>query len=128
MPRFGASPRGCNGLSTYSDRTSIYKKGTPIHVRGALLFNRFLVDNKLDKKYNSISEGEKIKFCYMKLPNPLREDVFAVMDELPKEFNLDQFIDYERQFNTVFLKPVNSICEAIDWKTEDYVTLDSFFG
>jgi DNA polymerase elongation subunit (family B) len=123
-----ASPRGCNGLSNYSDRSSIYKKGTPIHVRGALLFNRFLVDNKLDKKYNSISEGEKIKFCYMKLPNPLREDVFAVMDELPKEFKLDQFIDYERQFETVFLKPVDSICQAINWKTEDYTTLDSFFG
>jgi DNA polymerase elongation subunit (family B) len=123
-----ASPRGCNGVIEYSDKTSIYKKGTPIHVRGSLLYNKFLVDNKLDKKYTSISEGDKIKFCYMKLPNPLREDVFAVADDLPEEFGLSKYIDYDKQFETVFLRPVRSICDVIGWKTENYTSLEDFFG
>jgi len=123
-----ASPRGCNGVIEYSDKTSIYKKGTPIHVRGSLLYNKFLVDNKLDKKYTSISEGDKIKFCYMKLPNPLREDVFAVADDLPEEFGLSKYIDYDKQFETVFLRPVRSICGVIGWKTENYTSLEDFFG
>lgn len=123
-----AAPSGCNNLGEYSNKTTIYKPGTPMHVRAALLYNKMLLDNKLESKYNLISEGDKIKFCYMKTPNPIRENVFAILDEWPKELSLDKYIDYDRQFERVFLNPVSAICEAIDWHTEEKNTLDDFFA
>lgn len=123
-----ASPRGCSSLSDYKSATRIYKDGTPIHVRGALLFNKLLIDNKLQKKYNSISDGDKVKYCYMKVPNPLHEDVFAILNVLPKQFKLESYIDYERQFETAFLKPLTLICDSIGWKTKQISTLENFFA
>jgi len=123
-----ASPRGCSSLTDYKSDTHIYRGGTPIHVRGALLFNKLLLDNNLEKRYNAIMDGDKIKYCYMKVPNPLHEDVFAVLNVLPKQFNLEQHIDYDRQFNAAFLKPLTLICDAISWKTEEVATLDDFFA
>ncbi len=123
-----ASPRGCSSLSDYKSSSSIYRGGTPIHVRGALLYNKLLLDYKLEKKYTTITDGDKIKYCYMKVPNPLREDVFAILTVLPKQFNLEEYIDYDRQFAAAFLKPLTLICDAIGWKTEDVSSLEDFFG
>lgn len=123
-----ASPRGCSSLSDYRSATSIYKGGTPIHVRGALLFNKLLLDNKLHKKYNAITDGDKIKYCYMKTPNPIHEDVFAILTVLPKQFQLEEYIDYDRQFEAAFLKPLTLICDAIGWKTEEVSSLEDFFA
>lgn len=123
-----ASPRGCSSLTDYRSAHSIYKSGTPIHVRGALLFNKLLLDNKLEKKYNAITDGDKIKYCYMKTPNPIHEDVFAILTVLPKQFQLDEYIDYDRQFEAAFLKPLTLICDAIGWKTEEVSSLEDFFA
>ena len=112
---------------SWSDSANIYKKGTPIHVRGALLYNKALKEKKLDKKYNEIFEGEKIKFCYMKLPNPMRENVFAVSNALPPEFKMEEYIDYEKQFSKTFKEPLNNICEAVGWSIDKQATLDDFF-
>ena len=123
-----ASPRGCSSLSEYKSNLKIYNKGTPIHVRGALLFNKLVIDNKLQKKYNLISDGDKVKYCYMKVPNPLHEDVFAVLNVLPKQFKLESYIDYDRQFDAAFLKPLSLICDAINWKTKQVSNLEDFFA
>jgi DNA polymerase elongation subunit (family B) len=107
---------------------TIYGKGTPIHVRGALLYNHFIKEKKLDKKYAAIQNGEKIKFCYLKLPNPMRENVISYIQEFPKELGLDKYIDYELQFNKAFLEPMRVILDAIGWKVEKTITLESFFS
>ena len=122
-----AFPRGCRYVQKWTSASDIYKKGTPIHVRGALLYNKVIKDKKLDKKYNKINEGDKIKFCYMKLPNPMRENVFAVSNVLPPEFGLEKYIDYEKQFEKSFKDPLNTICEAIGWSIDKQATLDQFF-
>jgi hypothetical protein len=122
-----AFPRGCRYLSKWSDSANIYKKGTPIHVRGALLYNKVLKEKKLNKKYNEIYEGDKIKFCYMRLPNPMRENVFAVSNALPPELKMEDYIDYEKQFSKTFKEPLNNICEAIGWSIDKQATLDQFF-
>ena len=122
-----AFPRGCRYIGKWSDASSIYKKGTPIHVRGALLYNKTIRDMKLDKKYDLIQEGEKIKFCYMKLPNPIRENVLAVPKVLPSDLMMEQYIDYEKQFSKTFKEPLNNICEAIGWSIDKQATLDQFF-
>jgi len=122
-----AFPRGCKGLTEYADPDTIYKKATPIQVRGALVYNHLLKKMKLDQRYQLIQEGDKIKFCYMKLPNPVRENVFACPSALPKQLDLNQFIDYDTQYNKSFVEPIKTILDAIGWRVEKKASLEGFF-
>ena len=121
-----AYPRSCNNLKKYSSTKDIYQKSTPIHVRGALLYNNLLKKHKL-KKYETIQDGDKIKFIALKEPNPLRENVISFSSRLPKEFKLHQYIDYDEMFTKSFLEPLRFIVNAIGWDFEKKATLDEFF-
>ena len=121
-------PRSVSNVIKYKGVNTIYAKGTPMHVRGALLFNHYVKERKLDKKYAYIQNGEKIKFCYLKNPNPTRENVISFIQDFPKELDLVRFVDYEMQFNKAFLDPVKAILNSIGWSDEKKITLDSFFG
>ena len=121
-------PRTASNVKKYECRNSIYVKGTPIHVRGALLFNYHVKDKKLTNKYSLIQNGEKIKFCYLKEPNPMRENVISFIQDFPKELNLDKYIDYNLQFEKSFVEPLKTILDAIGWSVEKTVNLESFFG
>ena len=122
-----AFPRGCNNLEKYRSRTDIYCKGTPIHVRGALLYNNFIRQNKLENKYQLIQEGEKIKFIYLKSPNPLHENCISFFSTIPQEMNLDKYVDYQLQFEKSFLDPLKNVLECVGWQHEKKVTIGSFF-
>ena len=120
-------PRGCNGIDKYRSSSDLYKKGTPIQVRGAILYNHHIKKNKLQSKYPMIQEGEKIKFIYLKSPNPIGEDVIAYFQTLPKELKLDKYVDYDMQFTKSFLEPLKKVVEIIGWQVEKRGTLESFF-
>ena len=122
-----AFPRTCNNVEKYSNRLTIYSKGTPMHVRGSLLFNHYLKEKNLLGKYNVINNGEKIKFCYLKSPNPIHENVISFISEFPKEFGLSQYIDYDLQFEKSFIEPLKAILDSIGWSVEKQITLESFF-
>ena len=122
-----AFPRGVNGVKQYAG-SPIYSKGTPIHVRGALLFNHHCKRLKINKKYPEIKDGDKIKFVYVKKPNPFNEDVIAFLQTLPKEFDLNSYIDYDTMFEKVFLDPLKIILEPVGWKVEKVPSLEDFFG
>ena len=126
-PEKVAFPRSCNGLKEYGDGTMIYKKGTPIATKGSLLFNYHLRKNKLTGKYQEIREGDKIKFIYLKTPNPLHEKVVAFGSKIPAEFNLDGFIDYDLQFDKSFIEPLRTILGVLGWKEEPVQTLEGLF-
>jgi DNA polymerase elongation subunit (family B) len=126
-PEVIAFPRGCNGITEYADSSRIYRKSTPIHVRGSLLYNHYLKQNKLTKKYQLIKDGEKIKFVYLKEPNPIGEDVISFINTLPKELDLHRFIDYTSQFESSFIEPLKIILDAIKWKLKEESTLESLF-
>jgi len=121
-------PRGVNGLQKWSDPVSLYKKSCPIHVRGAILYNYYLKQNGLDKQYPLIQEGEKLKFTYLKMPNPIKEDVISYPQKLPTELGLDKYIDYDVQFDKTFLDPIKIIMDSIGWKTEKTSSLADFFN
>jgi DNA polymerase elongation subunit (family B) len=121
-------PRGMNGLATYSDAMTLYKKGTPIHVKGAILYNHNLKKLELTKKYPLIQEGEKIKFTYLKLPNPFKDTVISYPSRLPAEFELDKYVDYELQFNKAFLDPIKVILDCMKWQVEKTNSLEDFFS
>jgi DNA polymerase elongation subunit (family B) len=121
-------PRGLNGLTKYTDSANLYKLGTPIHVKGAILYNNFLKENKLTKKYQLIQEGEKVKFAYLKTPNHFKDTVISFPSRLPVELGLHGFIDYEMQFNKSFLEPIKVILDCMGWTTEKQSSLADFFG
>ncbi len=120
-------PRSINDVDKHKSSSTLYSKGTPIHARGAILYNHLIKEKKLDKKYAKIQNGEKIKFCYLKLPNPIHENVISYIQEFPKEFGLDKYIDYDLQFSKAFLEPMKVILDAINWRVEKTVNLESFF-
>jgi DNA polymerase elongation subunit (family B) len=121
-------PRGLNGLKNYSDSLSLYKKGTPIHVKGAIIYNHNLNKLNLAKKYPLIQEGEKVKFTYLKMPNPFKDMVISFPSRLPKEFEMQQYIDYDTQFDKAFIEPIRVILECMGWSTEKVSSLEDFFS
>ena len=122
-----AFPRGCNGVGKFSNPATIYSKGTPIHVRGALLYNFHAKKTKITHKYPLIQEGEKVKFLYLRRPNKINENVISFFQTLPKEFGLDKYIDFDLQFQKSFLDPLQVIMDTINWKAEKIATLEDLF-
>ena len=127
-PEAVAFPRAVSNITDWSDRKTIYKKGTPIHVRGSLLYNKQIKDFKLKEKYELIENGSRIKFCYMKMPNTLKENVVAFPDHLPEELGLHRFVDYDMQFEKTFVEPLKLILDSIGWSVEEQTSLEDFFA
>ena len=123
-----AFPRSVSNVNKYKASSTIYAKGTPIHARGALLYNHYTKERGLDNKYTPINNGDKIKFLYLKKPNTIRENVISFISDFPHELGLGKYIDYELQFEKAFLEPMKTILDAIGWNVEKVNTLDSFFS
>jgi len=123
-----AFPRTCNGVEKYSDKSNIYKSATPIHVRGSLLYNFYLKQNNLDKKYQEIKEGDKIKFIYLKEPNTIKENCIAFIAGIPVEFNLQKYIDYDTMFEKAFLEPLTTILNSVNWSAKQKASLEDLFA
>ena len=116
-----------NNIKEYTSALTIYKKGTPIHVKGSLIFNNMLKAKRIEN-IPPIQDGDKIRFAYLKVPNPINDTVIATPDELPDEFGLDKYIDRELQFDKSFLEPIRSITKIIGWDAEKIANLEDFFG
>ena len=121
-------PRSVNELLKYKSNQTIYTKGTPIHTRGALLYNHYIKEKGLDSKYPLINNGEKIKFIFLKKANPIRENVISFIQQFPKELGLIKYVDYDLQFEKSFTEPLKSILNCIGWNVEKTTTLDSLFA
>ena len=135
-------PRSISEITKHKFKESVYndvygddgetvigqrKVAQPIHVRGALLFNYLIKKNNLDHKYSLIQNGEKIKFCYLKTPNPYHENIISFIQDFPTELNFDKYIDYDLQFEKSFVEPLKIILNSIGWHAEKTITLESFF-
>jgi len=123
-----AFPRTVSDVDKYKSNLSIYAKGSPIHVRGALLYNHHIKNRKLAEKYNVINNGEKIKFILLKKPNPIHENVISFINDFPVELGLLPYVDYDTQFDKAFLEPLRTILDSIGWSVEKTATLASFFS
>jgi len=127
-PEAIAFPRTASDVRKYRSSSDIYIKGTPIHIRGALLFNHYIKENKLTNKYSLISNGEKVKFLYLKKPNIIQENIISFIQDFPKELGLDKYIDYDLQFEKSFVEPLKAILDAVGWNVEKTVNLELFFA
>ena len=122
-----AFPRSMTSLDSGRISKGV-KVGIPIHVRGSHLYNKLIEENDLNKKYETIKDGEKIKFCYLKQPHPVRENVISIINVLPEEFGVSQYIDYEIMFSKTFIEPLSFILESIGWSAEKRNTLEGLFA
>jgi DNA polymerase elongation subunit (family B) len=121
-------PRSVSDVAKYKSSSDIYTKGTPIHCRGALLYNHYVKKAKLTNKYSLIQNGEKIKFCYLKKPNIIHENIISFIQDFPKELGISKYVDYDLQFDKAFLEPLKIILDAIGWNVEKTVNLEMFFS
>ena len=119
-------PRGVSDIGKWKNHVTTYSKGTPIHVRGALVYNKLLVDLKLTNDYETINNGEKIKFVYLLTPNSAKENVISYPLNLPKELDLAKHVDYNKMFAKTFGDPLDNILNAIGWTSEPVSNLDAF--
>ena len=124
-----AFPRSANNLAKYSSPNTIYLQGksTPIQVRASLLHNHYLKQRNLDKKYERIKEGDKIKFVYLQKPNTIGENCIAFIGKLPKELELHKVIDYNTMFEKSFLLPMQEMLVYLGWTTKEVATFEGFF-
>ena len=126
-----AYPRSVNGVKKFTDSTSMFKKGTPIHVKGSILYNHLLKEKRLQNKYPLIQEGDKIKFIQLRQPNFYQSNVISFFTKLPKEFDMKALLDYDTQFEKAFVEPLAFITNKIGWTIDrsygTQLTLDEFF-
>ncbi|QGT54550.1 DNA polymerase [Synechococcus phage B3] len=122
-----SSPRSVNNLTKYKNGSTLYSKGAPLAVRGSILYNHHIKRNNLQDKYTLINNGDKIKYCYLKLPNPIMENVISYIQKFPVELNLLKYVDYDLQFEKTFVQPLKSILDIINWEVEKTATLEDFF-
>lgn len=125
-----AFPRGISDIEKYTveseindmfgeDDSSIEaKKGCPMHVKAAIHHNKLLIEKNLTTKIPSITNGDKIKYVYLKSPNPIRNNAIAFDDELPSQFGLVKYVDYDVQYQKSLIDPIKAITDVINWKTE----------
>ena len=127
-----AFPRSCNGLQKFRGEHSLYAKGAPIHVKGAILYNYLLDKKKLGHKFPAIQEGDKLRFINLKQPNIYQSSAFSFMTSFPKELDLFDKIDYEVQFSKAFIEPLRFITDKINWLIDDSYgvqgSLEEFFS
>jgi DNA polymerase elongation subunit (family B) len=124
-----AFPRGLNALVKWHDEKTMFASGTPIHVRGAILYNHLLSKHGIDTKYQMIQTGEKLKYIYLQEPNNIQSNIISFpAGGIPEEFDLLQYIDYNTQFDKSFLEPLKIILDAIGWKSERVSSLEDFFS
>ena len=123
-----AFPRTANTISKFRDSVTMFVKGTPQHIRGCIMFNHMIKERDLEHKYNTILDGEKIKYLKLKAPNPAKQDVISFISELPREFDLIKYIDYDTMYQKSFLDPLKAILDVIGWHTEKTASLEDFFS
>jgi len=126
-----AYPRSCNGILRYSDDASLFRKGAPIHVKGAILYNHLVKKNKLGNKYPNILEGDKIRFLHLRQPNIYQSTAFSFITSMPRELGIKKMIDYDEQFEKSFVSPLKFITDKINWLVDSSYgvqgTLEDFF-
>jgi DNA polymerase elongation subunit (family B) len=127
-----AFPRSCNGVQKFSGESSLFGKGAPIHVKGAILYNHLIKKNKLGNKFPLIQEGDKIRFLNLKQPNIYQSSAFSFITFFPKELDIQDRIDYDKQFTKAFVEPLRFITEKMNWLIDDSYgtqgTLEDFFN
>ena len=113
--------RSANNISQYNLGDCRWKKGTPVHIKASIVYNHLLNSLKLTGKYPEINNGNKMSFIYLR-DNPY--ETIGFVDEIPKEFGLHKFIDFDKQFDKGFEKPIQQFFDVLKWGQINYNHFD----
>jgi DNA polymerase elongation subunit (family B) len=117
---------GVNGVEKYADSDTLYKKGCPIHVRASLVYNQYTAKEQLDRvEFPQISNGDKVKYCYLTMPNFLHENVVATPRNYPQP--LTKSYDYDTMWEKMFVNNLKDLAKAAGLSIYPKPSLDDFF-
>ena len=100
-----------------SKQLNEFNKGTPAHVKACISYNKLLHHFKIANRYEKISDGEKIRYVYLK-SNPLNLETIAVKGyNDPKEIVeiAEKYIDYEALFVNELKTKLEDFYSALNW-------------
>lgn len=106
-----------------------YGKGTPAHVRAAINHNKVIVETNQQSNIEFIKAGDKLRFVYLKKPNPINDNVIGWKGEWPDAFTklrLDKCIDTNVQFDKVFKSQSDALFKSIGHNPAAKIQLDIF--
>ena len=128
-PKVLGKPTGVKQISNYQIKAtsgeifSRFKLKTPINTRAAVVYNDLLKFKKLDKKYESIIEGDKLFIINLK-QNQFGLKVIGIPNaKVPPEIEefVKTYIDIEEKFNSLLANKLKSIYDDLKW---DWVILN----
>ena len=133
-----SSPTGVKGIWKYIQKDkenssvfSIFKKGTPVHVKAALAYNDLVRYFKQDNKYQFINNGDKIRWVYLK-NNPLGLKVVAYKghEDPPEIMNfINEHIDHDKIYDQALTKKLQMFYDCLDWgkPVDEEQSIERFF-
>jgi DNA polymerase elongation subunit (family B) len=105
-------------------------KGAPAAVKASIIYNDLLRFWKLDKKYNYITQGEKIKWIYLK-SNPYRIEAIAFLDyDIPEQIRtfIEQYADRQKVFESILLNKLEGFYNDLGWSLNLNPHRNKFFN
>ena len=108
---------GLKGYEKYSSRCDGFKtvKSMPLHVKAAYMHNILLNTFKIDKKYEKIGSGDKIRYFYVKQPNKFGINAIAYKYYYPGEFEKYFEPDHEMMFDKTMYSAIERFYESVGW-------------
>lgn len=128
-----AFPKGVSEVSKWTGKDGAVilpagAKAVPIHCRASVVYNRMLSKfPEIHGVYAPIKNKSKIKYVYLKVPNHTLDYTIAWESELPKEFDLHRYIDWDTMFEKTFAGPMQSLAVLLDWNIVKTEKLDDLF-
>jgi len=111
LDKYTAAPPGAGEMF------SAIAQGAPAPVKAAIKYNDLLTFWGLDKQHSRITQGDKIKWIYLK-NNPYKIEALAFLDfDMPEKINklLQQYADKNKSFETILESKLIGFYNDLGW-------------
>jgi DNA polymerase elongation subunit (family B) len=111
---------GIKGYEKYATDCDGFKttKGMPNHVKAAYYHNLLLKKFNIDKEYEEIGSGDKVRYFYVQKPNPYNLSNIAYKYYYPEEFKKAFNLDYEIMFEKIVFNAIERFYENVKWAVQ----------
>lgn len=108
---------GVKGYEKYANRSNEFEtvKGMPNHVKAAYYHNILLDRLGIERKYEKIVSGDKVRYFYVRKPNSFGLSAIGYKYYYPKEFQSIFEIDYEKMFEKIIYSVIERFYESVNW-------------
>jgi hypothetical protein len=119
------NPTSVKTLNDYVERLprpgemfSLIKPKAPAPVKAAIKYNDLLTFWGLDKQHSRITQGDKVKWIYLK-DNPYKIEALAFLDfDMPEKIRtlLDDYADKHKSFESILESKLEGFYHDLGWK------------